>query len=229
MQNIMGNSEIKRGRVCFTFDDRNFGNWSKSLPLWRKYDARATFFISGSVDEAALRDMKLLHDSGHSIGLHALHHTKYFSNPDNYIQDEIMPQLERCGDAGINIRAFAYPFSQRDEESDRKLFEIFDFLRGGAWQVADKAAALVENERLFVTEIASKQLFYGIAASGNFDFHEISGCLFRAAERSETVVFYAHDITEKIAPKNHVSTGQLEVLLKLARSLDLDICGINEL
>ena len=229
MQNIMRNSEKKYGRVCFTFDDRNFRSWNDSLPLFQKYDAHATFFVSGEMDGIALDCMKNLQDSGHSIGLHALHHTRYFSAPENYIETEIIPQKECCDRAGIDIRAFAYPFSQRDEASDCKLFEIFDFLRGGAWQVACEAASLADNERLFVADIAPKQLFFGIAASGNFDFHEISRCLFRAAEQDETVVFYAHDITGKVAPRNHISSGQLEVLLKLARALDMNICGINEL
>ena len=229
MQKIMQNSDKKCGRVCFTFDDRNFGHWRESLSLFQKYDAHATFFVSGEMDETALDCMKTLQKSGHSIGLHALHHARYFSAPENYIENEIIPQKECCDRAGIDLRAFAYPFSQRDEASDRKLFEIFDFLRGGAWQVSEGAASLADNERLFVADIASKQLFFGIAVGGNFDFHEISRCLSRAAERDETVVFYAHDITGKVAPKNHISSGQLAVLLKLARAFNMNICGINEL
>lgn len=225
----MKKSIPSHGRLCLTFDDRNFANWLKVLPLWKKYDAHATFFVSGAMDDVAVNAMKLLQEDGHSVGLHALHHAKYPDKPGSYIEEEILPQLEVCRRSGINIRSFAYPYSQRNEESDRKLFEIFDFLRGGAWQVADKADTAAENDRLFVLQTSPKQLFFGIAASGNFDFHEISKCFYRAAEQNETIVFYAHDITAKIAPSHHISVGQLEVLLKLARALDMDICGMNEL
>ena len=229
MQKIMQNSDKKCGRVCFTFDDRNFGHWRESLSLFQKYDAHATFFVSGEMDETALDCMKTLQKSGHSIGLHALHHARYFSAPENYIENEIIPQKECCDRAGIVIRAFAYPFSQRDEASDRKLFEIFDFLRGGAWQISAKGVPPVENDRLFVGNIAEKQLFYGVSVCGNFDFHQIRQCFLRAAEANETIAFYAHDIPDKLAATHHISVGQLEVLLKLARALNMNICGMNEL
>lgn len=225
----MKNSIQSHGRVCLTFDDRNFANWLKVLPLWKKYDAHATFFVSGAVDDVAVNAMNLLQNDGHSVGLHALHHAKYPNKPDSYIEEEILPQLEICRNSGINVRSFAYPYSLRDEESDRKLFEIFDFLRGGAWQISDKSNIIAENDRLFVAQTSPKQLFFGIAAGGNFDFHGISKCFYRAAEQNETIVFYAHDITAKIAPSHHISVGQLEVLLKLATALEMNICGMNEL
>ncbi len=220
---------IQHGRLCLTFDDRNFDNWLKVLPLWRKYDARGTFFVSGAVDATAIGVMQRLQNDGHTVGLHALHHAKYPNKKDTYIEEEILPQLDVCRNAGIKIRSFAYPYSLRDEESDGRLFEYFDFLRGGAWQIREKDQEMVSIDRLFLKDVADKQLFYGMSASGNFDFHEVSQCFFRAAERGETIVFYAHDIPEKLAPSHHISVGQLEVLLKLARALDMDICGMNEL
>ena len=225
----MNISSASRGNLCFTFDDRNFNNWIKFLPIWQKYDARATFFVSGKVDEVALETMKTLQHAGHSVGLHALHHAKYPSKPERYIDDEILPQLEVCRKNGIKIRAFAYPYSLRDEESDRTLFEYFDFLRGGAWQIFVKGVPPVENDRLFVGNIAEKQLFYGVSVCGNFDFHQIRQCFLRAAEANETIAFYAHDIPDKLAATHHISVGQLEVLLKLARALNMNICGMNEL
>ena len=225
----MNISSASRGNLCFTFDDRNFNNWIKFLPIWQKYDARATFFVSGEVDDVALETMKILQNAGHSVGLHAFHHAKYPSKPERYIDDEILPQLDVCRKNSINIRAFAYPYSLRDEESDRKLFEYFDFLRGGAWQISAKGVPPVENDRLFVGNIAEKQLFYGVSVCGNFDFHQIRQCFLRAAEANETIAFYAHDIPDKLAATHHISVGQLEVLLKLARALNMNICGMNEL
>ena len=225
----MKKSNQYRGRLCLTFDDRNFDNWLKVLPLWRKYDARGTFFVSGAVDANAVDVMQRLQNDGHSVGLHALHHAKYPNKPDTYIEAEILPQLDVCRKSGIKIRSFAYPYSLRDEESDRKLFEIFDFLRGGAWQILPKGQAMVDTDRLFVKDVDDKQLFFGMSACGNFDFHALCQCFYRAAERDETIVFYAHDIPDRVAPSHHISVGQLAVLLKLARALDMDICGMNEL
>ena len=44
----------KRGVLCLTFDDRNFKCWMNALPIFRKYGARASFFIKGEIDEEAL-------------------------------------------------------------------------------------------------------------------------------------------------------------------------------
>ena len=225
----MNGKSMRRGRLCLTFDDRNFKNWINSLPLWRKYDAHATFFVSGKIDEEALTVMHRLQDEGHSVGLHALHHVKAAGRQEDYIAGEIMPQLSVCRQNGIGIRAFAYPYSSRDENIDRMLFEHFDLLRGGAAQILMPGENVAEKERFFVPDVAEKQLFYGSPVSGNFDFDTVQRCFRRAAGSGEVIVFYAHDVVKKVAPSHHISFGQLEVLLKLARALNMNICGMNEL
>ena len=225
----MNGNSMRCGRLCLTFDDRNFKNWIDSLPLWRKYDARATFFISGNIDDEALTVMHRLQDEGHSVGLHARHHAKAAGWGEDYITGEIMPQLTVCQQNGISIRSFAYPYSSRDENTDRMLFEYFDFLRGGASQIMMPGECVAEKERFFVSDVADRQLFYGSPVSGNFDFDTVQRCFCRAARSGEVIVFYAHNIVNKVAPSHHISFGQLEVLLKLARALNMNICGMNEL
>ena len=64
----------QRGAVCFTFDDYHGESWLKAAPLFKKYDAHATFFIVGEITPEKAEVMKKLRDAGHTVGLHTLHH-----------------------------------------------------------------------------------------------------------------------------------------------------------
>lgn len=44
-----------KGALVMSFDDRNFAAWENAAPLFRKYDARATFFFCGALDYSPRR------------------------------------------------------------------------------------------------------------------------------------------------------------------------------
>ena len=128
--------EVKNGLVFFTFDDRNFHGWQKAVPIFRKYNARVTFFVCGNIDRKAADVMKKLQREGHSVGLHSQNHSKTPEllaklGAEKYLQSEIFPQLEACRKAGINAGCFAYPFSQRTAETDALLGKYFKRYRTG--------------------------------------------------------------------------------------------------
>ncbi|MBQ9772983.1 MAG: polysaccharide deacetylase family protein [Lentisphaeria bacterium] len=227
-------SSASEGTLCLTFDDRYFENWEKMIPLFKKYDARVTFFVFQQLDDKSIASMKALQSAGHTIGLHGQNHLRasdYLQQhgPMTYLKNEIMPQLEICRKNGIKIRAFAYPFSQRSSETDKELFTVFDFLRTNCTDVKKKEMKLAEADGCFVKKVGRKQLFYGFPASGNFNMEEVKTAIKRAAEDNAVLVFYAHDITENQVPSHHISISQLEELLKYAKSLKISICGLNEL
>ena len=65
-------SDERKGVLVLSFDDRNFNDWVKAMPLFEKYGAHATFFVCGPIDGEAVRVMKRLSEAGHSVGLHGL-------------------------------------------------------------------------------------------------------------------------------------------------------------
>lgn len=221
------------GTLCLTFDDRNFAGWEKAIPIFRKYDAHATFFISGRIDKQALATMKKLQSAGHSVGLHGLNHLRacdYLKQHGSmsYLKDEIMPQLEVCRRNGIIIRAFAYPNSQNSSETDKELFTVFDFLRTNSANVKKNDVPLAQADGCFVKKTAPKQLFYGFPAGGRFNMAEIKTAMKRAAEEKSILVFYAHNIMEEIPKTHHIAFSQLVELLEYARGINLSIKGLNE-
>ena len=222
------------GTLCLTFDDRFFANWEKAIPLFARYNAHVTFFVTGKIDSEALAVMKKLQAAGHSIGLHSLSHARaveYFEKygAEAYTENEIMPQLEVCRKNGIKIRAFAYPNSRRNKETDIELFKNFDFLRTNCREVLPNGKKLVEADGFFNRNVGKKHLFHGFPSCDNFNPEDLKKAIKRAADENAVIVFYAHDITEKAAPYNHIALFQLEDLLKYAASLNMAICGLNEL
>ena len=102
------------GTLVLSFDDRNFDDWEKALPLFDKYDAHVTFFVSGVMDGDAVKRLKTLRAHGHSIGLHGLHHANADAavakkGAEKYFADDIAPQLDRLRVAWIPVTSFAYP------------------------------------------------------------------------------------------------------------------------
>ena len=87
-----------KGVVLLSFDDRNFAGWKAALPIFDKYRAHATFFVSGPIDKSAIDTMQLLCAKGHSVGLHGLRHRnadKAVVDMGEEMEDEsLLPELE---------------------------------------------------------------------------------------------------------------------------------------
>ena len=218
----------RRGVVCFTFDDYGGKNWVASDAIFKKYDAHATFLISGSITSEKAAIMKTLQSAGHSVGLHTLNHRNASPLPngwtmEKYIKSQVMPQLEACQKYGIKVRCFAYPNNRHTAESDRELFKYFDYLRAG-WENSSKPAFTP------VSELKEKMVLGG-GGIGKYYKSTPDGLkklLSRAHELDALIVFFSHNIFPD-APRVHMPTELLEELLKHARELNMNIVGMEEL
>jgi len=54
VENCRPEPKMNSGSLLLSFDDRNFVDWENAVPLFEKYGAHATFFISGSIDATAV-------------------------------------------------------------------------------------------------------------------------------------------------------------------------------
>lgn len=91
----VGTEEPTEGEkiVYLTFDDGPSENTRKILDILEEYDAKATFFITGS-NEAYRPLIKKAYDAGHTIGLHTYTHdyAEVYSSEEAYFSD-----LEQIG------------------------------------------------------------------------------------------------------------------------------------
>ena len=122
--------------LALSFDDRDIAGWHGLLPMFARYRARVTFFIS-QFHALTAEELDLLHaiaDAGHSIDYHSTNHlnAQTFSQAkgiEAYLADEVMPDLAAMRVNGFDPLVFAYPFGSRNAELDAALAPHFRFLR----------------------------------------------------------------------------------------------------
>ena len=95
MDNSLNKSEKTRtvnvipkyhGTIYLTFDDGPGAYTNALLDILKKYNVKATFFVTGGGDDAVI---KRAYDEGHTIGLHSTTHnySYIYQNTDNFFAD----------------------------------------------------------------------------------------------------------------------------------------------
>lgn len=74
------------GTIYLTFDDGPGPHTARLLDVLAKYNVKATFFVTGTGDDALI---KREYDEGHAVGLHTLSHNYgyIYSSVDNFLAD----------------------------------------------------------------------------------------------------------------------------------------------
>ena len=131
--------KIKTPAVFLSFDDCHIAEWHETLPLFERYDARVTFYVSyvRDIDDTGWRLLGELREAEHTVAFHGLNHMRAGEivekeSCEAYLARDIHTGLKIMEEHGFdNIRHFSYPYGNRTEESDRCLWKIFDTLRMG--------------------------------------------------------------------------------------------------
>ena len=235
------------GVLLLSFDDRNFEDWVRAAPLFEKYGAHATFFVSGEFTPDAVRAAKKLMACGHSIGLHGQHHAHVNEIVEKegwnaYCTRELDKVKRQCDVAYIPVRNFAYPDGCRNESTDKQLLTRFDRIRGPIAKgvrpydpKGEKRAGLkplVTDERVFfpVSELPKRRVLDRvlIGEDYNTDIDDIVACIKRAGERKEVLVLASHGIHPN-ARKIHMKTEWLETILATAKDCGVSVLGFDDI
>jgi len=124
------------GSLALAFDDRDIAGWTNLRPMFMRYGARVTFFVSEyySFDDTGKAELKQLAADGHDIEYHSVHHwnAETYSQDhgvDAYINDDILPGLDAMRADGWAPTIFAYPFGARTSATDKALEPLFTHIR----------------------------------------------------------------------------------------------------
>ena len=225
----------EKGAVCFTFDDANFQQWIDALPLWEKYNAHASFFVSGEITSEAMAAMKKLRVAGHTVGLHTLSHKDapaYFAEHggEAYIENEIMPQLEVCLQNDFPIKHLAYPNNAHDEETDKLLSGYFHHFRAGAGGRMKDGFCIYDPYCVYCDRDDPPAVLRGTGIGEYYAtrIEDIDKALEGAAAEKKLVVFFSHGISADASGVS-MKTAWLEHCLEKASALGLDIISFDEL
>ncbi len=236
-----------RGVLLLSFDDKNFAGWEAAAPIFAKYGAHATFFVSGDLPQEAVRSLKHLSEKGHSIGLHGLNHLNADAavaerGAAQYFAEDVWPQIDRARKCYVPFESFAYPNCRRSDETDALFREKgFEHVRGGVKgatpydpdgvKQADRKP-LVTNDAVFfpASDLPNRFRIDTIIVGEAYhtDIDEICACIRRAAERKEVLSVTSHDIAPD-AKHIHMKTEWLEKILATAAECGLAVIGFDEL
>ena len=219
----------RRGALCLTFDDFGGADWVKADKIFKKYDAHATFLISGLIDQDRIAVMKALQSAGHTVGLHGRNHLSASKLPEGwtaqmYFEKQVKPQLDVCKANNIKVVAFAYPNNQHNEASDKELYKYFSYLRAGGWGREYKPIYYPLNA-------LPEKMILGGGGIGEYyktDIAVIKKQLEEAHKSNSLVVYFSHNIFPG-AGHIHMPSELLEELLAYARKLNMHIVGAAEL
>jgi hypothetical protein len=127
--------EVPRS-LALSFDDHDLVGWTALRPIFDRYGARVTFFVSdyGSLGETERGQLRQLEADGHDIEYHSTSHenAELYSGEHGvaaYVDDDIVPALELMRADGYATTIFAYPFGARTAETDEALRPYFTHLR----------------------------------------------------------------------------------------------------
>lgn len=122
--------------IALSFDDRFISEWYQLRPIFRKYNAQATFYITqfDSLTPVEIRQLKTLQQDGHEIGCHGAIHTNSISyvrqnSMQRYLNDEIYAALRSMKQHGFRPTSFAHPGGAHTSAIDRELLNQFVLLR----------------------------------------------------------------------------------------------------
>ncbi len=97
-------------------------------PLFEKYDARVTFFITcpDSLNAEEVAMLKQLEKEGHEIGFHGTVHAKSTElmaagGPKGYIETELEPGMRHMAAAGFSPTSYAHPGGNHNDRVDSVL------------------------------------------------------------------------------------------------------------
>jgi hypothetical protein len=123
--------------LALSFDDDFIDGWHALRPVFDRYGARVTFFVTRFPGLDADRRARLheLAADGHAIEYHGTEHRpaeRYVAEHglDAYLADEIEPGLVAMRADGFTPVAFAYPHGERSDELDAALLDHFAIVRG---------------------------------------------------------------------------------------------------
>lgn len=225
--------------VVLSFDDYPHAeHWARRIPLFARYDARATFFVNApdKLDKGKKEALRKLAEAGHEIGCHGFRHLKATDairdrGPERYLEVEIEPANDVLRTLGFEPVSFAYPMSANNPETDKVLSGVFRHIRTGSGIPEGKTLAEVDTFFVPVEKTADFPVLTGRGIDRLDDDtleRHVYPALQRALERKEIVVFYAHNIAEA-SSGHHIRPEMLEKVLKRIKESGLKCYTFRDL
>lgn len=219
----------RNGIICLTFDDKYAKSWAENIDLFKKYGARASFFISGQITPDIAANLLKLKKAGHTVGVHTLSH-KTFKNRkpsleecEAYYKSEVKPQVDALKKVGIDVKSMAMPNNAHNPTIDKYLFSHgMKRLRVGG---DNFARSQWRNSMGF--DAMKMMRGEGVGEFYNTDIDALLKRIEYASESNSIFVLFSHDIA-KDAKHVHMKREWLEKILAKAKELGMEFRTLED-
>lgn len=217
--------------VVITFDDNYINQWYKANTLLKKYNWKATFFISqfNTLTNVELRKLQSLKNQGNEIGGHGWIHLKAapfekHHGETDYLDKEILPMLKTMNEKSLAVHSFAYPYGSRSAVTDTILLKEFNIIRGTTYgkEAPSKQRCYFNNSRVL----------FGLGIDNSYAQYSIPyfiSLLKYAKENNKIVIFYAHKPVYKARRKYETEYKTLTEICKYVKENNMKFYTVSDL
>lgn len=196
---------MPKAGIALSFDDRYIKEWYQLRPLFKKYNAHVTFYLTqpDSLSTEEWNMLRILAQDGHEIGCHGAIHTQsipfvWRNSIQEYFEVEIFPALNTMKKHGFTPTTFAHPGGSQFWWLDQKLYPYFNLLRDvslkkrklGDWVFERKIDEI--NEIYFRPNQSKSVSALMIDISNELSEKEILEVLTKAQNRQCAVMLFGH-------------------------------------
>ncbi len=220
------------GALVLTLDDSDhLASWWEHRVDFLDRGIRLTMFIDRTwkLNETAWGWLNTFQQDGHEIALHGkdhesvLEHIESGGTVSSFIEQQIIPELERFDAHGIEPTAYAYPDGHRTAESDAALLDIFRIVRAtDRWYGSDHISRM--------SPVADARVVVGMTMDREYDaVSGVIGSLSKAARDSVAIITYGHRLDSGDNPYHTTEPADLFAIAEHAESLGVPMLTISEL
>ncbi|MDR2404559.1 MAG: polysaccharide deacetylase family protein [Spirochaetaceae bacterium] len=201
-----------RSGILLAFDDDFRDAWEGIFDLLDRNGARVTFFMQGSLSPFCMKAQ----ERGHEIGYHTKEHLNLTLISREEFYRQTLSDIGTFRDAGVPLRAFAYPFGLSEPWMHEILLDNFAVLRG--FGVRYRVYNPETIRQGYIGSISIDNILY----ENDADFYRTIGLMLRITKfiGGDTIIpMTTHDISG--AAGWGISPVRLEYLLQNAAALKL--------
>ncbi|MDI9878437.1 polysaccharide deacetylase family protein [Flectobacillus longus] len=196
---------MPKAGIALSFDDRYIKEWYQLRPLFKKYNAHVTFYLTqpDSLSTEEWNMLRILAQDGHEIGCHGAIHTQsipfvWRNSIQEYLDIEIHQALKTMQSHGYIPHTFAHPGGSQFWWLDQKLYQYFDLLRDVSLKKRKLGNWVFERNINEINEIyfrpnQSKSVSALMIDIGNeLSEKEITKVLIKARNTQSAVMLFGH-------------------------------------
>lgn len=204
-------------KVYLTFDDGPSGYTDDILDILKRYDVKATFFVTGKEDEASRELLKRIVEEGHTLGMHSYSH-KYrdiYRSEEDFVADFEKLRTYLYDVTGVESRFYRFPggssntvsripittFEKYLAEQEVTFFD-WNISSGDAGSVQLDVDTLVKNSTRGIEDWETAVILFHDSLQRKTTVEALPIVIEKILELEDTVIL---PISEETQPVQHIS------------------------